>query len=62
MRSNNFAQMSAKQPPSMEVLMQQAQSLINEVSKARASGQQVNPALISAMMSIIEAIKQMKGQ
>lgn len=62
MRTNNFAQMTAKQPPSMEALMQQAQSLINEVSKARASGQQVNPALISAMMSIIEAIKQMKGQ
>ena len=54
--SNQSSQVSPQQ------LMNQAQNLINEVSNLRATGQNVSPSLINAMMSIIEAIKQMKGQ
>lgn len=62
MRTNNFARLSPKPQPSHDALMQQAQSLINQVSEASANGQQINPAITSAMLSIIEAIKQLKNQ
>jgi coxsackievirus/adenovirus receptor len=60
MRSNNFAQMTPK-VPTVEKLKMQAQKLIQEVSIASAKGQEINPALISAMMSIIEALKAAKA-
>lgn len=59
MRTNGFANFSQK-PSSMEQLMAQANKLMNEVSMAKAKGQHVDPALINAMMSIIEAIKAAK--
>jgi hypothetical protein len=62
MRTNNFVQASAPPKPSLDILMEQAQNLINQVSVASANGQAINPAITSAMMSIMEAIKQLKGQ
>ena len=59
MRTNGFANFSQK-PSSMEQLTAQANKLMNEVSMARANGQNVDPAIINAMMSIIQAIKAAK--
>jgi coxsackievirus/adenovirus receptor len=56
MRSNNFAQMTPKKP-SVNELKAQANKLLQQVSMAKAKGHDINPALISAMMSIIEAAK-----